>query len=474
MTKPLRGHLPAIGVVPAGIGKAQHLYRNLRSMILAGQFAAGTRLASSRQLALSWSCSRGLVEEVVAQLVADGFLLRKRGAGTYVAELPHYQPIASAAVLTPVENRYLQDWNATPFNLSIAFDAFPQRQWLRNVQSALRQFNPADASFMDAQGHAQLRHSIAHYLNETRGVICTPEQIVVTSGSQQSLSILAQLCGHQRDVLCESPCYPGAVSALRNAAARIHALPVEDGESERAQRLEQLPAASVIYLTPAHQYPCGSTLPLSQRLQLLAYARQHDSFIVEDDYDGEFRYDGRSLYAMQGIVQNDQIIYLGTFSKILFPGLRIGYAVLPYRLLDKFIQQRHSLDGFAQAWAQAALINWLPQAAFYEHIRRLRSLYQARRDVVLECWRENPPPLWTLGEHQAGFHIVLWWSDTRKHQDRILAEQLRTQGLWLEAVSTLYLHEPSRNGLILRFGAYSPPQIRAAMHSLLSFLHQLA
>src|SRR4051794_27308303 len=408
----------------------RQLYEGLRGTILAGRLSAGTRLPATRTLARELQISRNTVLNAFEQLLAEGYVEGLTGSGTYVSHvLPDdllRVPSASVAQPTAPANRRLSHRGAllaaTPVSVARdqglprafrpglpAFDTFPFDVWTRLVARRWKQPPPELLSYGDPAGYWPLRVAIAAYLHAARGVQCTADQVIVVAGSQQGLDLAARVLLDPGDhVWIEDPGYVGARGALRSAGAQLVPVPLDQEGLRVAAGIDKCPDARMAYVTPSHQFPLGVTMSLSRRLALLDWARRADAWLLEDDYDSEYRYTGRPLPALQGLDRDRRTIYLGTFSKVLFPSLRLGYLVVPADLVAAFVAARALADRHPPSIEQAALADFITEGHFARHIRRTRALYAERQAALLAAADRELAGLIELPPAEAGMHLVGW------------------------------------------------------------------
>jgi GntR family transcriptional regulator/MocR family aminotransferase len=404
----------------------RQLYQQLREQILRGDLPPGTRLPSTRRLAEQQGLGRVTVAQAYAQLAAEGFVEARVGSGTYVTlqlsrpdDAPAATPSVNAA-LTAWGRRATQlgrssassDDTARPeidFGLGRPFaEDFPYDIWRRLLAQYLSTDDAVLSRYGSAAGFQPLREALAGYLNEVRGVRCAVEQVVIVSGAQQALDILARLLLNPGDeVLVESPGYPDARTIFELHQADIIALAADD----EGLPVEDIPPdchARLVFVTPAHQFPRGGTMPLGRRQALLAWARAHDAVIVEDDYDGDLRYDGFSQPALQGLDDAGRVVYLGTFSKVLFPALRLGYLVLPAWLVEPFVRAKDLVDRGAPTLTQAAMADFIVERHFERHLRRLRRLYGEKRAILVTELDRTLAGRVRHSTVEAGLHVLIY------------------------------------------------------------------
>jgi GntR family transcriptional regulator/MocR family aminotransferase len=449
----------------------RELFGELRSSIAGGTLRGGTRLPSTRDVAAQRGVSRKTAEEAYAQLEAEGYVERRVGSGTYVCELPLPKKRAarlegrralsargrtagkSAACVEPLEVR------AFAAGLP-ALDHFPLATWQRLVSSHARRLDTSALVYGDPAGDPALREAVAAYLNTARGVHCDASQVVIVSSSQQALHLLAQLLLDPGEAAwLEEPGYYGARAALTSAGARVVPVPVDDEGLDVAAGVALAPHARVAYVTPSNHYPLGCAMSLDRRLALLAWARRGDAWIVEDDYDGEFRYDGRPLTAIQGLDTAGRVIYVGTFTKSLYPSLRLAYAVLPPDLVPSFVAARTQVDGHPPPFLQRVTADFLSFGHFDTHLKRMRALYRERRDLALRLLTRHVDL--ELGPANAGFRVVAF----TRGDDRDLAARGTRAGLELPTLSRLYAGKP-RHGLVLGYMGLTPAALAHSVKAL--------
>lgn len=456
------------------------LYAAIRQAALQGELSAGERLPSSRALAADLGLGRNTVVAAIERLVAEGYLTSRRGAGLFVAaDLPAEGVARAPAVGSLARPPILSRRSAAapglhaegesdvsrPFALgAAALDAFPLETWRRLAVQTLRR-RPADLlGYGDRRGLPALRRALATYLADSRGVVCSPETIVIVSGAQQALDLIARLLLDPGDaVVVEDPGYVGARDALASAGARLVPIAVDDQGLDPALLAAINPAPKLAMLTPSHQFPLGMTLPVARRLALLAEARARGIWIVEDDYDCEYRYGGPPLQSLQGLDGGERVLYVGTFSKVLFPGLRLGYVVLPAQLVDGFLRLKAAADGFSPGWPQAILAEFIAEGHLVQHIRRMRVLYRRRRMALLAAIQRHAGDLLLPRLSEAGLHVALEFHDGR--DDRMAAAAAQAAGLVVAPLSR-YAVARRLSGLLLGFAAFPEAELEAAVQRL--------
>jgi GntR family transcriptional regulator/MocR family aminotransferase len=467
----------------------RQLYDELRAAILAGRLSPGDRLPATRALAADLAVSRNTVTGAFDQLLAEGYLEGRVGSGTYVAEsLPDDllrvtgapRPVeAGAAPLPSRRGRLLASTPVSasagrapirPFQTGIpALDVFPRALWSRIATRAIRSAAPERMSYGDAAGFAPLRRAVAEYLRAARGVRCSWEQVVITAGSQQSLDLAARVLLDPGDTAwVEDPGYLGARGAFTAAGVvcapvtvDAEGLSVDDGAARH-------PQARMAYVTPSWQFPLGVTMSLPRRMALLAWARARRAWIVEDDYDSEFRYAGRPLAALQGLDGAGRVIYTGTFSKVLFPALRLGYLVAPDGAVDAFISARALADRHSPTLEQAIVAEFLDAGHFARHVRRMRSLYAERQAALVAAAAREFDGLLSVAPAEAGMHLLAWLP--RGVNDRHASQKAAAAGVSAPALSQYTIAARPDPALLLGYAPYGVRKIRDGARRLAAAL----
>ena len=338
-----------------------------------------------------------------------------------------------------------------------AFDLFPSKLWARLLAAQLTRSRERLLSYGDPAGWRPLREAIAAYVGEARAVRATPDRVIVVSGSQQALDLAARVLLDPGDtVLVEEPGYRGARAAFTAAGARLHAVAI-DAEGMRIAANASLMRAHAACLTPSHQFPLGTTMSLGRRLKCLQWAERADAWIFEDDYESEFRYVGRPLAALQGLDTRGRVVYIGSFSKVLFPALRLGSMVLPEHLVDAFVAARAITDRHSPLPEQAALATFIADGHFARHIRRMRIAYAERQSALLAAARRHLDGLLEVNSAEAGMHLFGWLP--AGIDDKEVARHANAEGVGLTPLSTCYIRRPPRGGLIMGYAGTPPDQI---------------
>ena len=463
----------------------RQIYDGFRGAILRGELRSGQQVPSTRLLADELGISRIPVIGAYEELLSEGYFESRVGAGTFVSRalpesLTQCEPSSASSRESPGKGRPTSERSAavTPIDRSPwviskgafaigqpAYDQFPVHIWAKLVGRYGRSLRTTSLHYGVTPGRNDLRESIASYLRSARGVHCEAEQILVVNGSQQAVQIAALALLDPGDrVWMEEPGYWLAQRTFQLCGARIVPVPVdEEGLNvEVGRRLSR--TARLAFVTPSHQFPLGTTMSLPRRLQLLEWARTQGSWIIEDDYDSEYRYQSRPISSLQGLDTDKRVIYVGTFSKVMFPSLRTGYMVVPTDLLDRFIAVRQTIDVGQNDVNQAILAEFIDEGHFSRHLRRMRSLYGECRRLLEESLRKHfDGELEILGE-PCGMHLSVQL--LKKARDLDIAKRAAERNLWLWPLSAAYLGTPTMQGLMLGFGNVANQDISRGVRAL--------
>lgn len=383
------------------------VYAALRDAILGGELASGTRLPPTRTLADWLSVARHAVVGAYESLQGDGLVVARVGAGSYVAPGLGTKPVApSEHLVSPSEKA--QPVKAFALGVPMLDAAFQQRL-AAAVRKHILSEDLATLGYGDPRGNARLREMIAHDLKQTRGVQCSPGQIVIAAGTQQILRLCAQALLQPGDVVwVEDPGYPAARRTLAAAGLQPHSAPVDDEGIAALATPKGLGAAKAIYVTPSHQFPMGRTMSLSRRLALLEWAHRNKAWILEDDYDSEFRYHGAPLTALAGLDRSERVIYIGTFSKSAYPALRLAYAVVPRSALEAVVAARSTFDRFVPPMLELAMADLMADGSMAQHLRRARGQCKRARDLLVRVLVQSSRGLLSVAAPDQGLHLLAW------------------------------------------------------------------
>ena len=459
---PLLPHLPIDR--SSGIPIHRQIYEGFRRAILSGLLRPAQRVPSTRTLALELEVSRLPVLTAYDQLLHEGYLQGRVGSGTYVSaalpdDLLRSPPPPGAGTRSGVPRRGTrppprarEEGGLRPFRVSLpALDQFPHAVWARLIARHAHGLTHAQMAYGDPAGLVPLRLAIAEHLRTARAVRCEAEQVLIVSGSQAALRLASAVLLARGDrVAVEEPGYPGGRAALRAGGAELVSVPVDD-EGLDVAALRMLGArVRAAYVTPSHQYPLGASMSVARRLALLDWAFRRGAWLLEDDYDSEYRYVSRPLGALQGMDAHERVIYIGTFSKVLFPAIRVGYVVVPPSLWERFIEARESLDLFSPTLYQLALAEFLREGHFARHLRRMRGVYLGRREALLTGLARHCRDDLTIHNADAGLHVAMRLSGGLR--DVAVVRRMAARGLTATALSTCHAGTTRRSGLLLGFG----------------------
>ncbi|MBV9619064.1 MAG: PLP-dependent aminotransferase family protein [Verrucomicrobia bacterium] len=471
----------------------QQLYRQIRDELLSGSMNDGaSRLPSSRTLAADLGISRLTVNLAFSKLTAEGYLGSRIGSGTFVAQplpetyLSARKPTLDRQIQLPVrlsnrvrtipDKRVGKDFDygiagapGVSFVPAVtALDEFPIETWERLRAQVLAKKGAHLLQYASSRGDVDLRKALAAYLCDYRGARCHPDQIIVTAGTQQAMMIAAMALVNRGEIAwIEDPGFYQARRVLGFAGATVVPRPVDREGIVIAQRSKQ-PTPKIIYVTPSHQFPLGTTMSLARRTALIDFARKHDAYIFEDDHNSEFRFTGPPLPCLQGLDNSCRVIYAGTMSKILYPSLRIGYILAPEQLIEPMIKIRAVMDQHSPAIDQATLARFLTEGFFLTHIKRMRKLYSDRRDFFIEEFNRLLKRHFILQIPEAGLHFVVWLR--RKKDLPVITGVCREIGIRPSPLSSCFMKAELNPALTFGFAAWSRAQIREGLAKFASAL----
>lgn len=458
----------------------QQVYQRLREAILSGTLRAGEKLPSTRDLAEQLGISRTVVLLAYDQLLAEGYAVGRGGSGTYVTGDVKIGRMTASEKLVPVKlssfgsaaagawtrmNFPLRLEHPLPYDFSYGrsdVSTFPFEMWRRMLSRCARRASVAELDYGPAGGSPALREAICNHLRRSRAVVCDPDQVIVVNGSQQALDLIARVLFREDErVVVEDPLYQGTTEVLRAAGVRLIPVTVDRDGLDPAKVPQ---GTRIVFVTPSHQYPSGAILPLARRLALLEWAQRNNGIIVEDDYDGEFRYEGHRLESLQGLDREGRVIYIGTFSRTVFSALRIGYLVAPKNLVTAFAAAKWLCDRHTATLEQETLAEFISSGMYERYLRRVRRRNASRRDALLEAIRKHLQDRAEATGDEAGAHLVLW-PRSRVSEDEVVAGAA-ARGVRVYGISGYYVRKPSRTGIILGYSRLTEREIREGVRRL--------
>jgi GntR family transcriptional regulator/MocR family aminotransferase len=448
----------------------QQIAAHMRGGILSGLFPAGTQFLGSREVARELGCSRTVVLSAWDILYAEGYLESTPRGGVSVASVNQVHTgtvsapsSASAGIAGPISNRWqalLADTYDTNWKSDFApgapdISSFPFKEWARLLRATSQNPRKQECLDLPAAGLSELRHEIANFLGSVRGLVCTPREVVVTSGTSSALDLCSRMIlDHGNEVWVEEPGFVEARWSLTAAGARLVPVPVDDKGLCVAEGITRAPNAKLIVVTPSHQYPLGVSMGLERRLELLEWANRKNVWIIEDDYNSEFRHQDSMTASLRSLDREQRVIYLGTFSKIMMPSLRLGYIVAPERFVDIFTRGRARIDVHSSGIGQMALAEFMREGHLLRHLRRMRKVYAERQAALMDAIKTLMPDDLTVSPSATGLHLVAFLTDRLKARmsDAEAAMKLKQAGLHVQPLSQNYLETPTRQGLVFGYG----------------------
>ena len=441
---------------PKGLPMYQALYQQIRDQILGGYLCPGARLPSSRNLAAEMACSRGSVERAYELLAAEGFITATGAAGTCVNPELDQQLIASGVAGASADKLSkltdpIMETSIRPLQLGVpALDAFPRKLWNRLINRNARSLSADQLGSNSPFGYPPLRQAIANYLAISRGVVCEPHQIFITSGFQGALTVIAQTLGQPGEqVWCEDPGYFRARNCFQQLGFSIEPIPVDQDGVCISEGIKIAPTAKFAMVTPTHQSPLGVTLSLKRRMELLQWAESSGSWIIEDDYDSEFRYGGKPLPALKSLDGHNRVIYTGSFSKVLIPSLKLGYIVVPNELQASFEQSFSSLWAVGSLLDQKVVTEYMVNGHFSLHIKKMRKLYGERRAALANALEKKLPDELSISLQAGGMHLIGELLNTTN--EKLLLQKARELGIEPHPLSKFQINAEQPPALLLNF-----------------------
>jgi GntR family transcriptional regulator / MocR family aminotransferase len=469
--------LPTASTVDFGIDRTdnepiqQQIARQLRDLVLTGRLKPRAKLPSTRGLSEQLGVARATVVEAFEQLAGEGYIETRMGSGTRVAaELP--EALLATGVSHPIITRKKNPGRepAKPFRSGLVdWESFPHDAWGRTLGRYWRNPPIAVLEHNDPFGWHPLRAAIATHLHEWRGIACEPAQVIMTAGGTDAFDLIRRALFEAGDKMwLEDPGYATARRVFSLGGLTLVPVPVDADGMQVTVARQKAADAKAAFVTPARQYPTGVTMPLSRRLELLDWAQQADAIVIEDDYDSEYRYVGRPLPAMMSLDRNARVIYSGTFSKVFSPIIRLGFIVVPHRLVEVFKTERHVYGSPPSLLVQPALAQFMEEGQFAVHIRRMRRLYALRRQALLDVFAPHDGTLFSVDAPPSGLSIMLRLSDG--YDDEAVTKRLAAAGLEVSALSSHYAGRNRKQGIILSFAGFAERDLAAAARKLVSLL----
>lgn len=474
----------------SGVPIYRQLDAALRKLILEGILRPAQKLPSTRELAEDLGVSRITVKSVYEQLVAEGYAEARTGAGTFVSH--GLDPESSPNVRLPRRRAKPQEIEISDHAQKImsskasirhgethafrpgvpALDLFPVKSWNKYLSDAMIDNDRRDLSYGHVNGSAALRAAISRHLADARGMQADPSQIIITSGAQQAFVMIALVLLNRGDtVWYENPGHIAGRDVMQAMGANVAPVPVDDEGLDLNEAISRHPKPAVIFTTPSHQQPLGTTMSLVRRLTLLNYAQENGAWIIEDDYDSEFRYRGRPLPALSALDTERRVFYVGTFSKSMFAAMRLGYIVVPPGLVDPFAKARNLLGQSSSAVVESAMARFMDDGRFVEHIRKMRRVYRGRRDILYRCLNEDCADHLDVQPTDAGMHMLAWLRhgiDDQKAHDALLDAGIESLPLSVYASERI-----ERQALVLGFSGVVENRIPGLVGRMAKVLAEL-
>ena len=463
----------------------RQVYLRLREAILSGALRGGEKLPSTRDLAEQLGISRTVVLVAYDQLLAEGFAQGRAGSGTYVATGVGTGTSAVAGKSVPLRvSRFgrtaAAEWtrmnfalqaprSALPYDFAYGrsdLEKFPFAMWRRILLRCARKTRVVELDYGQAAGNVALREAICAHVRRSRAVVCDASQIVVVNGAQQALDLIARVLMEPGDgIAFEDPSYQGTWEVLRAVGVRLLPVALDRDGLDPGKIPDE---ARIVFVTPSHQFPTGVILPLARRLALLDWAKRRNAIVVEDDYDGEFRYEGQPLESLQGLDREGRVIYIGTFSRTVFSALRIGYLIAPKRLVQAFTAAKWLCDRHTATLEQATLAEFISSGMYERYLRRVRRRNASRREVLMSAIHSHLGNRVDVTGDGSGAHVVLW--PRRRVSEESVISAAAARGVRVYGISAYCWRKPRRTGLMLGYSRMSEAQIREGIRRLADVL----
>lgn len=454
------------------VSLTRQIYRSLKEDILSGTLQQGEKLPSSRELAKDLNVARNVVIESYDQLIAEGYAYSRSGSGTYVCEAVKLEKQAGTPVVKKEKDRKKQVPEMISFRTGIPdLNSIPIKKWAQAYREIISTVMPAQLDYQNPFGEYELRYQLSLYLNRVRGVCTTPENILITNGAAQSFSLLCRLVSEDEYALVENPLSYGILHTLESNKVKIRPIEID----EYGMLTAELPTVPprLIFTTPSHQFPSGVTLPARRRIELVQYARKYHTYIVEDDYDSEFRFDGSPIQSMQQL-DPQWVIYVGTFSKTFMPALRMGYMVLPDSLCMNMEEAKFVADLHSPTLDQLTMAKLIESGQFDLHIRKMRKLYCTRRNLLIRCLKEAFEDTVKISGAEAGMHLIAKFENIVFNEKRM--QEIEDRGIQISAVTRHWLptgsNDQYKHSLIFGYGNTDRKAIEAGVNRLEEILNE--
>jgi GntR family transcriptional regulator/MocR family aminotransferase len=450
----------------SNISLIRQVYGQIKSMILEGSLAADSKLPSTRWLSKDLQISRNVILEAYEQLMAEGYIEGKQGSGTVVAKDLYFQrsEIKGEENFSKVEHKSI-DSDLIDFRSGIpALDVFPQKEWGSLYNKICNQVPSSTFRYCGPAGSMELRQALSKYLFRVRGICCMPEQIMIISGSTQGLSLISKLLySSAAEVIVEDPVHYGLLNVILSNGYSINPIPVDDS-GIRTDILKAVNKVGFVYVTPSHQFPLGGILPIQRRIELVKFAEKNDCYIVEDDYDSEFRFEGQPISSLYELDPN-KVIYIGSFSKILAPALRLGYMILPYSLIPIYLKSKMYTDVHTETISQLVLAQFINDKKLEKHIWKMKKEYFKKRQVLINNLDINFPKEYVVKGHAAGLHLIVEFHNvlfTEELLTRITKQKVKVYPVEMYSVNK----GRHSNKIILGYGHLSIEEIEEGIRRI--------
>lgn len=444
----------------------RQVYGQLKLMILEGKLQEGAKLPSTRWLSKDLGISRNVILEAYDQLTAEGYIEGRQGSGTKVSKGLNYKRINKDKSLDALIPKVVtEERDIIDFRSGIpALDMFPKKEWGRLYNNICMQANDKVFAYCGAEGRIELRQALSKYLFRVRGINCCPEQIMIISGSTQGLSLVSELLySENAEVIVEDPIHYGLLKVISNFGYTVKAVPV-DSKGIKTNMITSSSDVSLVYVTPSHQFPLGGVLPIQRRIELIKFAKEKDCYIIEDDYDSEFRYDGYPISSLYELEPN-RVIYVGSFSKIFSPALRLGYMILPQSLIPKYLELKKYSDVHTEAISQLTMAQFIHGGSLEKHLWKMKKEYIKKREAIIKSLDYSFPGIYEIEGHAAGLHLVAVFKNYYFTEEVI--ERIKQEKVKVYPVECYTIEKGNHyNKLILGYGHLSVAEIEEGIKRL--------